>query len=91
MRIYEGVAFMKKKEGAGGFKIWMVGGTDFLDVFMKERFIDELIITISVRLRLTLLKLHNPYQELQLIHSQRYGQMVQLHYKVKKEALYPFF
>lgn len=52
-RLYE------KEVGAGGFKIWMVRGADFLDVFMKEGFINELIITISVRLRLPLLKLHN--------------------------------
>jgi len=67
---------MKKEEGAGGFKIWMVRGADILAEFMKEKFIDELIITTSVRLRFPLLKLHNPYQELQLIHSQRYGQIL---------------
>ncbi|AVK84913.1 hypothetical protein C3943_15815 [Lysinibacillus sp. B2A1] len=83
------VAFTKKLKEQEGSKIWMVGGAGILDAFLKEQFIDELIITITPHLLgsgIPLFKAHNPYQELQLTHTQRYGQMVQLHYKVKKEA-----
>ena len=67
----------------------MVGGAGILDAFMKEALIDEIIITITPHLLgsgIPLFKNHNPYQELKLVNTHRYGQMVQMHYEVRKEA-----
>ncbi|MGE7694624.1 dihydrofolate reductase family protein [Lysinibacillus sp. NPDC094177] len=83
------VAFTNRLREQEGSKIWMVGGAEILDAFMKEKLIDEIIITVTPHLLgsgIPLFKDHNPYQDLKLIHTQRYGQMVQMHYKVKKEA-----
>lgn len=83
------VAFSKKLREQEGSKIWMVGGADILDAFMKEQLIDELIITITPHLLgsgIPLFKGKNPYQDLKLVNTQRYGQMVQMHYMVMKEA-----
>ncbi|MEY9972946.1 dihydrofolate reductase [Lysinibacillus sp. RC46] len=83
------VAFTKKLREQEGSKIWMVGGAAILDAFMKAQLIDELIITVTPHLLgsgIPLFKDHNPYQDLKLINTQRYGQMVQMHYKVMKEA-----
>ncbi|GAB0167679.1 dihydrofolate reductase family protein [Lysinibacillus sp. CTST325] len=83
------VAFTKKLREQEGSKIWMVGGAEILDAFMKEQLIDELIITITPHLLgsgIPLFKDRNPYQDLKLVNTQRYGQMVQMYYKVKKEA-----
>jgi len=44
------VAFTKKLKEQDGSKIWMVGGAGILDAFIKEQFIDELIITITPHL-----------------------------------------
>ncbi|QPQ30637.1 dihydrofolate reductase family protein [Lysinibacillus sp. JNUCC 51] len=83
------VAFTKKLREQEGSKIWMVGGAGILDAFMKEQLIDELIITVTPHLLgsgIPLFKDNNPFQDLKLVNTQRYGQMVQMHYKVKKEA-----
>ncbi|TQR28434.1 dihydrofolate reductase [Lysinibacillus sphaericus] len=85
----EVVAFTKKLTEQDGSKIWMVGGAEILDAFMKEALIDEIIITMTPHLLgsgIPLFKDHNPYQDLKLVNTQRYGQMVQMHYEVKKEA-----
>ncbi|QDQ02933.1 dihydrofolate reductase [Lysinibacillus fusiformis] len=81
------VAFTQKLKEQEGSKIWMVGGAGILDAFMKENLIDEYIITITPHILGTgipLFKEKNPQIELILINTKRYGQMVQLHYKVKK-------
>ncbi len=64
----------------------MVGGAGILDAFMKENLIDEYIITVTPHILgsgIPLFKEKNPQIELKLINTQRFGQMVQLHYKVK--------
>ncbi|MFJ3390551.1 dihydrofolate reductase family protein [Lysinibacillus sp. NPDC086135] len=83
------VAFTKKLREQDGSKIWMVGGAEILDAFMKEALIDEIIITVTPHLLgsgIPLFKDHNPHQDLKLVNTQRCGQMVQMHYEVKKEA-----
>ncbi|WP_107924366.1 dihydrofolate reductase family protein [Lysinibacillus parviboronicapiens] len=80
------VAFTKKLKKQQGSKIWMVGGAGILDAFMKENLIDEYIITVTPHILgsgIPLFKEKNPQIELKLINTQRFGQMVQLHYKVK--------
>ncbi|MGE7947907.1 dihydrofolate reductase family protein [Lysinibacillus sp. NPDC093688] len=83
------VTFTKKLREQEGSKIWMVGGAGILDPFIKEQLIDEIIITVTPHLLgsgIPLFKDTNPFQDLELVSTQRYGQMVQMHYKVKKEA-----
>ncbi|MBG9456164.1 hypothetical protein ABE61_19480 [Lysinibacillus sphaericus] len=83
------VAFTKKLREQEGSKIWMVGGAGILDHFIKEQLIDEIIITVTPHLLGTgipLFKDNNPFQDLELVNTQRYGQMVQMHYKVKKKV-----
>ncbi|MGN4125058.1 dihydrofolate reductase family protein [Lysinibacillus sphaericus] len=80
------VAFTKKLKEQQGSKIWMVGGAGILDAFMKENLIDEYIITVTPHILgsgIPLFKEKNPQIELNLINTQRFGQMVQQHYKVK--------
>ncbi|WP_391205506.1 dihydrofolate reductase family protein [Psychrobacillus sp. L4] len=80
------VAFTKKLKVQQGAKIWMVGGSDILDAFIKENLIDEYIITVTPHILgsgIPLFKDNNPQIDLVLVNSIRYGQFVQLHYKVK--------
>lgn len=81
------VAFIKKLKEQPGAKIWMVGGSNILDAFIKENLIDEYIITVSphiLGLGIPLFKENNPQINLELVDTKRYGQFVQMHYKVKK-------
>ena len=81
------VAFTKKLKEQPGAKIWMVGGADILDAFLQEQLVDEWIITITPHLLgsgIPLFKQPRPIENLKLLETKRYGQMVQMHYKVKK-------
>lgn len=81
------VAFTRKLKEQPGAKIWMVGGSDILDAFIKENLIDEYIITVTPHILgagIPLFKENNPQIDLELVDAKRYGQFVQLHYKVKK-------
>ena len=81
------VAFTKKLKEQQGSKIWMVGGSDILDAFIKENLIDEYIITVTPHILGTgipLFRGNNPQINLVLVDTKRFGQFVQLHYKVSK-------
>ena len=81
------VQFTKKLKEQEGSKIWMVGGAGILDAFMKENLIDEYIITVTPHILgsgIPLFKENNPEIDLVLLDTKRYGQFVQMHYKVKK-------
>ncbi|MEG0259528.1 MAG: dihydrofolate reductase family protein [Lysinibacillus sp.] len=81
------VAFTKKLKEQQGSKIWMVGGSGVLDAFIKENLIDEYIITVTPHILgagIPLFKAENPRIDLELVDTKRYGQFVQLHYKLKK-------
>ncbi|MBD8499722.1 dihydrofolate reductase family protein [Paenibacillus arenosi] len=80
------VEFTKKLKAQQGSKIWMVGGGIILDAFIKENLIDEYIITVTPHILgsgIPLFKERNPQINLQLINTRRFGQFVELHYKVK--------
>lgn len=80
------VAFTKKLKEQEGSKIWMVGGSAILDAFIKEKLIDEYIISITPHILgsgIPLFKDHNPQTDLVLVNTYRFGQFVHLHYKVK--------
>lgn len=83
------VAFTKNLKQQPGTKIWMVGGADILDAFLQEQLVDEWILTSTPHLLgagIPLFKQPRPFEDLKLLEIKRYGQMVQMHYKVKKEA-----
>lgn len=83
------ITFTQRLKEQEGIKIWMVGGGNLLDVFLQERLIDEWIITITPHLLgsgIPLFKSPRPFENLKLLETKRYGQMVQLHYEVRKEA-----
>lgn len=82
------VAFTKKLKEQEGSKIWMVGGSGILDAFIKENLIDEYIISITPHILgsgIPLFKDKNPQIDLVLVNTYRFGQFVQLHYKVKRD------
>lgn len=82
------VEFTKKLREQEGSKIWMVGGADILDAFIKANLIDEYIITVTPHILgagIPMFKEKNPQIDLILLDTRRYGQFVQLHYKVNQE------
>lgn len=82
------VEFTKKLKEQEGSKIWMVGGASILDAFIKENLIDEYIISVTPHILgsgIPLFKGKNPHIDLILIDTKRFGQFVQLHYKVNQD------
>ncbi|MEH6945040.1 dihydrofolate reductase family protein [Bacillus sp. JJ722] len=80
------VQFTKKLKEHEGSKIWMVGGASILDAFIKENLIDEYIITITPHILgsgIPLFTEKNPQIDLILEDTKRFGQFIQLYYKVK--------
>lgn len=81
------IEFTRKLKKQQGSKIWMIGGAGILDAFIKENLIDEYIITVTPHILgsgIPLFKVKNPQIDLILIDTKRYGQFVQMHYKVKQ-------
>ncbi|MFF2907570.1 dihydrofolate reductase family protein [Paenibacillus sp. NPDC057934] len=85
--IHEDMAgFVHKLKEQDGGKIWIVGGAEVLDVLMKEKLVDEFIVTITPIVLgngIPLFKGDNPEQKLTLKGSKSLGQFVELHYVVK--------
>lgn len=85
--IYEDVtSFIRVLKAQDGAKIWIVGGADLLDVLLKEKLVDEFIVTVAPVLLgkgIPLFKENNPEVKLTLMDTQRQGQFVQMHYVVK--------
>ncbi|WP_042472553.1 dihydrofolate reductase family protein [Bacillus ndiopicus] len=78
------IEFTKKLKEQEGSKIWMVGGSNILDSFIKENLIDEYIITVTPHILgsgIPMFKEKNPEINLVLLETKRYGQFVQMHYK----------
>lgn len=75
----------KLKEEVGG-NIWIVGGGDLLHFFIKERLVDEFIITIAPTLigrGIPLFKEFDFEFELKLKDIRRFNQFAELHYELK--------
>ncbi|MFC3746592.1 dihydrofolate reductase family protein [Paenibacillus sp. GCM10012306] len=85
--VHEDVAgFVHKLKEQDGAKIWIVGGADILDVLMKEKLVDEFIVTITPIVLgngIPLFKGDNPEIKLTLKEAKPSGQFVELHYVVK--------
>ncbi len=80
------VPFTKRLKQQPGSNIWMAGGSDILDAFLKEKLIDEFIITITPHILgkgVPLFKDNSPEIYLSLQEVKRFGQFVQLIYKPK--------
>lgn len=75
----------KLKEEVGG-NIWIVGGSDLLHFFIKERLVDEFIITVAPTLigrGIPLFKEFDFELELRLKNIRRFNQFAELHYELK--------
>lgn len=75
---------LKNKEGKD---IWVMGGGDLIHSFIKEKLVDELIITVSPVLigkGIPLFKEVDFELELTLKSINRFNQFVELHYEVKR-------
>lgn len=76
-------AFAEKLKSEEGSDIWLVGGADLLDSFMKEKLVDEYIITTAPIILgdgIPLFKANNPEIKLNLKSTRQYGEFVQYHY-----------
>jgi dihydrofolate reductase len=80
------VEFTNKIKKMDGGNIWLVGGGGLLNSFIKERLVDEFIITISPTLigrGIPLFKKNDFELELKLKGMRRFNQFVELHYVAK--------
>ncbi|MBC8516161.1 MAG: dihydrofolate reductase [Nitrosopumilus sp.] len=70
-----------------GKNIWLVGGAQIIASFLKQKAVDEIMVTIiPVILGKGLLLFKNTESEikLELIKTEKYAQLVDLHYRVLK-------
>ena len=77
--------FTKNLKNKNGKTIWLVGGGNLLDTFMKEKLVDEIIVTIAPVLigsGIPLFKNYNFQTALSLKEINRFNQFVELHYEV---------
>ena len=75
---------LKKEEGEN---IWIVGGGDILHTFLKEKLVDELIVTVAPTIigeGIPLFKAGDYQLDLSLIGTRTFNQFVELHYIVNK-------
>jgi len=80
------VEFTSKIKKLGGKNIWLVGGGNLLHSFIKERLVDEFIITVAPTLIGNGIPLFNKddfEQELKLKNIRKFNQFAELHYEVK--------
>lgn len=74
---------LKKEEGKN---IWIVGGGELLFSFIKEKLIDELIVTVTpivIGKGIPLFREGDYQIELTLKGTRNFNQFVELHYEVK--------
>ena len=79
--------FVKDGFPGAGENIWLVGGAKIISSFLKQGIVDEIIITkIPVILGKGIPLIQNLEDEtkLELIKIERFGQLIDLHYKVMK-------
>ena len=79
--------FVKDGFPGAGETIWLVGGAKIIESFLKLGVVDEIIISIIPVLLgkgIPLFKNIEIETKLELIKTKKYGQLVDLHYKVLK-------
>lgn len=80
------VSFMNKLKKQEGKNIWLVGGGELVSTFLKERLLDELILTVAPVLLgsgIPLFKEGQNQADFILKGTRTFNQFVELHYKVK--------
>ncbi|OIJ21678.1 hypothetical protein BKP45_02860 [Anaerobacillus alkalidiazotrophicus] len=81
------VSFTNKIKNKEGKNIWIVGGGDLLQSFVKEKLVDEIILTVAPTVLgngIPLFKQGDYQLELSLEGTRSFNQFVELHYKVTK-------
>lgn len=81
------VNFTHNLKKGSGENIWIVGGGDLLHTFLKEKLVDELILTIAPTIigeGIPLFKVGDYQLDLSLQRTRTFNQFVELHYVVKK-------
>ena len=79
--------FVKGGFPGTGENIWLVGGAEIIASFLKQRVVDEIIISVIPVLLgkgIPLFKNIENETNLELIKTEKYDQLVDLHYKVLK-------
>ncbi|MBD3107560.1 dihydrofolate reductase [Bacillus sp. AGMB 02131] len=80
--------FVEKLKSQDGKNIWIVGGGELLHSFIKEKLVDELIITIAPTILgngIPLFKEGDYQLDLTLEGTRKYNQFVELHYVIKNQ------
>jgi len=84
--IYEDIVqFLIDLKNKNGKNIWLVGGGELLNTFIKEKLVDEFIITVAPRLLgrgIPLFKNNDFQTSLTLKGINRFNQFVELYYEV---------
>ena len=81
------VDFTNQLKNEKGKNIWIVGGGELLHDFIKEKLVDELIITVApiiIGTGIALFKEDKYELELTLKGTRSFNQFVELHYEMKK-------
>lgn len=80
-------SFLSNLREKDGENIWIVGGGELLHSVIKDKFIDEFIITVApviIGKGIPLFKKSDVEIELELISIRRFNQFAELHYTKKK-------
>jgi len=80
------VSFTNKLKRREGKSIWLVGGGELLQSFIKDGLVDELIVTIAPTIigkGIPLFKEGDYQLDLSLIGTRKFNQFVELHYRVE--------
>ncbi|MCL1820165.1 MAG: dihydrofolate reductase family protein [Oscillospiraceae bacterium] len=83
----DAAGFVKELKRKDGNNIWIVGGGELLQVFIKEKLVNEIFVTVAPILLgkgVPLFKDNDFQTHLSLINVNRYNQFVELHYEVVK-------
>ena len=81
------ISFTNELQKTDGKNIWLVGGGELIHSFIKEKLIDEMIITVApviIGNGIPLFLTSEDQMNLSLIGNRKYNQFVSLHYQVKK-------
>ena len=79
--------FVKDGFPGAGENIWLVGGTRIIESFFKQGIVDEIILSVIPVLLgkgISLFKNLENETKLELVKTEKFGQLVDLHYKVLK-------
>ncbi|MBP1942571.1 dihydrofolate reductase family protein [Cytobacillus luteolus] len=80
------ISFTNNLKNEEGKSIWIVGGGDLLHTFLKEKLVDELMLTIAPKIigeGIPLFKSGDYQLDLSLKGTRTFNQFVELHYTVK--------